>query len=474
MLDAGGGGGYSGSTNWYNFNTPNMWSTLANQDTEPYWEQVSAWKKTSELSLTHLSRLKQYRDGLAEAWPPEKNEAARAYVERLDYLIEVVQGVYDTSSSNHQTLSNITLAIGEARRKLEPIVREYEEKQRAKKEYEDTNPLLAIFKDEVKQSDLDAVDAKARSIMYSLSGELAGAQMQLQKPPPYTKKVGREEPQPPDGNGMGGSIPPVLPPVPVPGSVGGGPSYSASPTPAVHTVVPTQPPSGVGPVLGSTGTLTPPTVSPTPPSIITPSPTPTPGPGLPGPFPPPNTGLPPGPKPPGLPPSPGYPNSSNLAPGTGGPKTGLGTGGGLTPRAMPPGGMIGGSPGAGLGQPAPGPNAARRINPVGGVIGGGGAGGSAGTTPLGGAGQRPGMGGGMPAGSAGRPGAGVGRTPMTSGQNFGMAPSSRGGVQKQDEENSQHWDPDNPWETDEGVAPVMMPSRQTNRIDPGPAIGYNR
>ncbi|MEO3743843.1 hypothetical protein [Plantactinospora sp. B5E13] len=471
MLDAG-GGGYAGSTNWYDFNTFEMWSRLANQDTAPYWDQVSAWKKTADLSLMHLSRLKQYRDGLAEAWPPEKNEAARAYVAELDGLITLVQGVYDTSSSNYQTLSNITLAISEARRNLEPIVREYEEKQRAKQEYENSNPLLAIFKDEVKQSDLDAVDAKARSIMYSLSGELAAAQVQLQKPPPYKRNTNIDSEYPPDGGPVGGPAPPVLPPIPVPGGGGGGPSYSPSPTPAIHTVVPTQPPPGVGPVLGSTGTLTPPTVSPTPPSIITPSPTPTPGPGLPGPFPPPSTGLPPGPKPPGLPP--GYPNSSNLGPGTGGPKTGLGTGGGLPPRAMPPGGMIGGSPGAGLGQPAPGPNAARRINPIGGVIGGGGAGGSAGTTPLGGAGQRPGMGGGMPAGSTGRSGAGAGRTPMSPGQNFGMPPSSRAGSQKQDEENSQHWDPDNPWETDEGVAPVMMPSRQNNRIDPGPAIGYNR
>ncbi|MEE6259622.1 hypothetical protein [Plantactinospora sonchi] len=471
MLDAGGGGGYAGSTNWYGFNTREMWARLANQDTEPYWKQVSAWKKTADLSSMHLSRLKQYRDGLAEAWPPEKNEAARAYVERLDDLINVVQGVYDTSSSNHQTLSNITLAVSEARRNLEPVLREYEEKERAKKDYEDTNPLLAIFKDEVKQSDLDAVDNKARSIMYSLSGELAGAQVRLQKPPVLEKGGGRTGGDDVNDSPMGNSYPPVLPPVAPMPTGGGSATYTTSPTPAIHTVVPTQTAPGVGPVLGNTSTLTPPTVSPTPSPIITPSPTPTPGPGLPGPFPPPSTGLPPGPKPPGLPPTPGYPNSSNL--GQGGPKTGLGNGGGLPPRAMPPGGMIGGSPGSGLGQPAPGAGAARRINPIGGVIGGGGAGGSAGTTPLGGAGQRPGMGG-VPASGAGRPGAGMGRNPMSPGQNLGVPPSSRAGAQKQDEENNQHWDPDNPWETDEGVAPVMMPSRPTGRIDPGPAIGYNR
>jgi hypothetical protein len=104
------------------------------------------------------------------------------------------------------------------------------------------------------------------------------------------------------------------------------------------------------------------------------------------------------------------------------------------PRAMPPGGMIGGVPGAGLGQPGAGASAARRINPVGGMIGGGGSG----TTPMGGA-----------------------------------AGGHRGRGQSEDE-NAKRWDPDNPWETDEGVAPVVLPPRAVRRIDPGPAIGFDR
>jgi hypothetical protein len=33
-----------------------------------------------------------------------------------------------------------------------------------------------------------------------------------------------------------------------------------------------------------------------------------------------------------------------------------------------------------------------------------------------------------------------------------------------------HWDPNNPWETAEGVPPVVLPPSE-QRIDPGPAIG---
>jgi len=34
------------------------------------------------------------------------------------------------------------------------------------------------------------------------------------------------------------------------------------------------------------------------------------------------------------------------------------------------------------------------------------------------------------------------------------------------------WDPDNPWDTDEGVAPVVLPIAE-QRVDPGPAIGLD-
>jgi hypothetical protein len=123
-------------------------------------------------------------------------------------------------------------------------------------------------------------------------------------------------------------------------------------------------------------------------------------------------------------------------------------------RAMAPGGVIGGTPGigvgqsgvgrGGLGQSSAGRNANRRINPIGGVIG------------------------------EGAPGSrrGVGAGSMSAGEHpssmYGQAGGRRSG-RHEDAEN-QHWDPDNPWETAEGVDPVVLPPR-AQRIDPGPAIG---
>ncbi|GIG85729.1 hypothetical protein Pen02_06650 [Plantactinospora endophytica] len=467
MLDDGGGGSgqISGTTNWTSQNVPQMWALLANQQTDTHWQHVSGWRKTSELSSLHLSRLKQYRDNLMEAWPPERSEASRAYVSRLDYLIQTVQGVYDTAVANQQTLTGVTQALWEYRRDLEEINREYEAKAKAKEQYDAAvlanNGKPPTGQQPTTQADLEDLNWRGRHVMYGLSSELATAQVQLRKPPVYKNPKGsKDESESGGGSGgssaMGGSSPPVLPPV-VPMPAGGGASYSPPPTPAIHTVVPTPPAPSTGPILGGTGPIAPPAVPPTPPSVIPPPP-PTTGPGLPPPPVPP--GLPPGTRPPGMPSgakppglSPGYPTTSVMPPGTGPNKAGLGPNV-LGPRAMPPGGLIGGAPGTGLSQPTAGTGGARRINPVGGVIGG------SGSAPIGSAGVKSSM--------------GAGRSAMGTSHAYGMGSGSRASSPSREEENSRHWDPDNPWETDEGVAPVVMPTRENGRIDPGPAIGYKR
>ena len=112
-------------------------------------------------------------------------------------------------------------------------------------------------------------------------------------------------------------------------------------------------------------------------------------------------------------------------------------------RPMPPGGVIGGMPGAGLAQPATGSRAAARVNPVGGVI--------------------------NSSSSHGRSGPiGHGTAPGQLVANAGGRNSGR----RNDPEEALRWDPDNPWETAEGVSPVVLPDAE-QRVDPGPAIGLH-
>jgi hypothetical protein len=82
----------------------------------------------------------------------------------------------------------------------------------------------------------------------------------------------------------------------------------------------------------------------------------------------------------------------------------------------------------------------RRVNPVGGVIGEHASGPTAAAS------------GGQPIGSAGQRGAGRRR-----------------------DESDQHFDPDNPWATEEGVPGVLRPQAEVTRHEAGPGvIGIDR
>ncbi|SDY00959.1 hypothetical protein SAMN05444365_101362 [Micromonospora pattaloongensis] len=466
MHIADGGGGYAGTTNWFEKQVPGMWALLENQETTNYYRNVAGWKKACELTSQHLWRLEEYRDNLAAAWPPEKSEASRAFIDRLNNLIIHVKETYEIAVTNHRALSTASSAIYTSRYDLKKIYDEYVQKQQQKQEYEERVeferssqlPGVALGDPPVTDADLERLNNRARSIMYSLSSSLVEAKMQLRQPVPISG--GRAvDTHGGDAYAGGGALPPppIPPVVPIPGPGPSAPlSHAPAPTPA--QVVVTQPPSSVGPVLGGASPVTtppPPATPPIAPPVITPTPAPAPGVML----------------PPTAPIGPGAPggkigSTSPLTPpqnrGTTIPGVGHNTkpGGGVAngmPRAMPPGGLIGGTPVAGLGQHGVPPQAARRVNPVGGVIGGHGFG-----APM-----QPGT---------GRP---FSAHESRSGQAFPThgTPSTHrrnSARQSDDAKQSQRWDPDNPWETDEGVTAVVRPSRETTRIDPGPAIGFDR
>ena len=133
-----GSGRTSGLTDWQLMDVLSMWACLQDQDTAGHWKQVAGWRKVCDLAQTHLGRLQQYRRGLAEAWPPATNAAARAYLAELDELIDKVQRTHDAAAANYDALAAATRAIGSTRAELKRLHEEYANKLQQKRAYEAT------------------------------------------------------------------------------------------------------------------------------------------------------------------------------------------------------------------------------------------------------------------------------------------------------------------------------------------------
>ncbi|WP_327039122.1 hypothetical protein [Micromonospora maris] len=445
-----------GLTNWYLMNVADMWACVQDHQTEQHWRHVAGWRKVCDLAGQHLTRLRAYRDGLARAWPPETNAAAKAYVAELDDLIDQVQRTHDAASANQTALSAATQAITSTRSELSKIYEEYARKLQQKRTWETiaADPKAAAgsraSEPPVTDAELERLNIRARGIMYGLSSELQQAQAMLRQPPSSPRPaIQRNDP---DVYGVDGP-PPVIPPViPIPTSAASATPQRLSPSQRAST------PSAsiAGPVLGASG----PSLTPAPTNVVpnaTPPPPTSPslGPGI-GPAPLPSAGTQP------VTPRAGSARSEHQG------RPATGTGGASPTRVWPPGGLIGGTPAMGVGQ-QPLSNTPRRVNPVGGIIGGG----AAGTAPTGGAGSRPGGSrsvAGTPAMPAIGNSSGVGISSVA-----GMSQPPRPPIlHQQKDDESRRWDPDQPWATDQGVSPIVKPPTIDGPIDPGPAIGLDR
>ncbi|MCG5460447.1 hypothetical protein MED01_000316 [Micromonospora sp. MED01] len=435
-----------------------MWACLQDHDTTNHWKQVAGWRKVCDLAQTHLGRLQQYRRGLAEAWPPETSAASRTYLAELDALIDKVQRTHDAAAANYTALSAATQAIGTTRAALRKIHEEYATKFQQKQAYESmvADPKAVMGNrtttPPVADGELERLNVQARSMMFSLSGELQQAQATLQKPPAARPPVQSGDPDALTAAPTAPIIPPIIP-IPMP--TGGNRAASRIAPPDVAAPIPQT--QGVGPVLGGAGsglTNNPTTIN----TGSTVPPAPAAHPGL-GPLPP-NTPI--SPRPITTPSSGGHtPTGSVSRPQALHP----------TPpaRSSPPSGIIGGLPTGGVAPLGPNTAQPRKVNPIGGVIGGGGAG----TGPTGGAGSRPGSG--RTFNSAHGGPAPIGGAPSLGGNpGIGLPPGRQRQQQQFPADSNPRWDPDNPWETDQGVNPIVRPGNEQGPIDPGPAIGFNR
>lgn len=431
-----------------------MWACLQDQETQGHWKHVAGWRKVCDLAQTHLRRLQQYRSGLAEAWPPATNAAARTYLGELDELISKVRHTHDTAAANHDALAAAARAIDSTRPELKRLYDDYAAKLTRKRGYEATlaDPKAAagsrVVDPPVTDADLEKLNVQARGIMFGLSGELQQAQAMLQKPPSPPPRIPSKDLSNSDVYGSAGPAVAIPPIVPVPASANNG--ANSSQAPAIRQRVPAPPIPQNGPVLGNAASQ-PATIDTNPHSPVGPPPTGGPQSSAPS-----------------MTPQPSRLNSAEAKRLLNANPIRFLTEGSQAfpqrtpPHPVPPNGLIGNTSGMGYAQQPGSPPPTRRINPIGGVIGGG----AAGTTPTGGAGSRPG---------GGRQPSGMHIPPLGGGPTGAMgAAPHRSGRSNGSDEATRRWNPDQPWEVEEGVTPIVRPPDDGGPIDPGPAIGFNR
>ncbi|GAA0816865.1 hypothetical protein [Spirilliplanes yamanashiensis] len=420
MIEADGAGFYGG-TDFWTWDIETMWNALADHEpAQVHWTLQNSWRATHEMILTHKRRVEDYRDKLMQAWPPERNAASAMYLARLNKLIESLGETYDAAVANDTALSGAISALGGQRRELKRVYDQYKANQAALNDYAvaeremgGTGAFDAMRPEIVRaQQEHVRLQREAAGIMVNLSTELRQASATLRTPAPFDPRRDVTTDDLFGGEDATAAVP--LATGASPSSTATSPPFDGNRTDRQSSGRP-----AIGPILDSSS----------PPHIGAPptSPTPT---GAGSSQPSPISGIASPPSPPAGYSRPGAPSVA-APPGR---AIGQGPLGGVRGTG-PTNGVVGGTPStAPLRQPTSGGRPTMQVNPVGGVIAG------------------------HQASMPGMPGV--------------LAPNGRGATQGS-ETQARRWDPDNPWETAEGVPPVLEAPRE-RRIDPGPVIGMPR
>jgi len=455
-----GAGGSGGGTDWWSMDMETLQALAQAPDTAAYDKIADGWKKTLELISGHQTEVTNYRNNLAEAWPPSKNKAAAAYIDRLDALLEHLDSTYEAASANHEALSDASASIKAAKVRMNQYYADWKTNHQSLTDYTDQQGQDGVVSPPLTQKQLDKQVRVAADFMSTVSTELAQAQARIVQPTTYTPHEGYQDR---DRNKITGREEPVGPPpimtVPYSGGSGGSASNQTSFTTS-HAFQTSTNHSGIAggalsslasssnSIPGNNQHLTlsannglpissgPPSISPSPAQAVGG------GPGI-GPI---------------FSPS-GRPTSSNI-----GDRIAEGTN--MKPvrretavvsdagtRAMPPSGPLGKTSTGAFGEADAPRLRPQRVNPVGGLIG------------------EPGVGGAGPRGSAGSVSsrtAQAGKASTLPQQPYGQMSGKRSN--RRDGSDNPRWDPQDPWATDEGVDPVILPPSD-KPFDPGPAIG---
>ncbi|GIF24563.1 hypothetical protein BJ973_008042 [Actinoplanes tereljensis] len=479
-------------TNWGAFNTPRLWSMVMNEDDGPGRTQVSAWRTLAGSVRSQRAALLTARADLAAAWPPDENESAAAFLDELDILIKRLDLASADADTTASGLDNILNALQTAKSEIQPLWEQYKDK---------SDDLVPRWWDGAE----DEIDEKARAAMITAERTVEDAVAQLKVPEKYELIIEGERSavvqpgqpdQPKGGSGIDRGLNVTVPHDPVPPLPGQDPTLPDDPSgsDAADPVGGGGSGPGAGGVGsgGGTGVSTGGGGGPDLAGVITPGQPPVvPGTG-------PSIGLPGGGGGGPLPSTGGNPLLPGLLPtGGGGPITpsggrsarsgprpsGATIGEAATGRGGTGGGIGGRGASGGLGgRGISGGGAGGRGLPGGGARGGAGArgrtSGRVGGLGVEGEGIR-GARGGSRSGGVPRPawlsddevgpnrrtGAGVG-----AGAAGSPGAPGRANRRARGDDDTVGFDPDNPWEVAEGVAPVIRPSTEEPRHDPGPNV----
>ncbi|MFG2037068.1 hypothetical protein [Dactylosporangium sp. NPDC048998] len=107
------------------YTLPKLWEMLEGEDPETGFAHVNTLNRLRTALEQQRDNLRAQRDRLIEGWPPDRSEAATAFVGRINDMIDVMTYTASAAGRICTGVDGVFAAIRDARRQMEPMMADY-------------------------------------------------------------------------------------------------------------------------------------------------------------------------------------------------------------------------------------------------------------------------------------------------------------------------------------------------------------
>jgi hypothetical protein len=161
---------------WHTYDVPGLVALLSREDPNAISEQLGGWWRAETTLTDYRRRLEACRDGLAQKWPPERSEAAAAFVRQVNATIDELNAAVNAISRNAGALAQTDNILSLARHELESINQQWHGYATREEDAEIEAQSLTLG--EVKPTGLDPqwreqLNQRARKVMSTVERDIA-------------------------------------------------------------------------------------------------------------------------------------------------------------------------------------------------------------------------------------------------------------------------------------------------------------
>jgi hypothetical protein len=106
---------------------PQMWEMVSADAGLTAIRHLGTWEHQTSALDEQRTRLRELRDELAVKWPPERSEAASAFIDRISNMIRAMDSAVSASTTIRNGLMLVVVAIEQARKELHVLRMQYDD-----------------------------------------------------------------------------------------------------------------------------------------------------------------------------------------------------------------------------------------------------------------------------------------------------------------------------------------------------------